>query len=342
MQLQLMGTIAMRTTALPWNNDCTLRFMVLSSGITLVILLGLALFAGLLVSAADEGRPEPPGSFRINMFDRFSKKPQGPAYAVFDTSMTQDFREKWEAVDGAEPPRARVAIIIDDMGYGGKATDAILSLSVPLTISVLPGLKKSIWTAREAHRRGFEVMLHMPMEAENSPVALGPYGITVSLSRDEIRLKLIEALGWVPNAVGINNHMGSKATKNERIMSELMPLIKELRLFYVDSRTALHSIGMQTAQRCGVPTTQRNVFLDNVSSVDYIKGQLKLLITVALKNGTAVGIGHTRHSTAQAIKEMIPLFRKERIDIVPVSELLTVSPGTDINSAADIKTVYSE
>jgi len=329
----------MRTAAIGWDEDDGSRLLenrqsrfYVIGGIILIIILGLTLFLGLLFSAGSNGLPELQGTLRIHLPNTppYSEKPR---FTLFDTSITQESKEKWEASPGVAPPRARIAIIIDDMGYGGEATGAIFSLGIPMTVAVLPGLKASIETAQQAHRRGYEVILHLPMEAERTFLPLGPYGITVSMNTTDIDQKITEALAWVPYARGINNHMGSKATKDEFVLDAVMSTLKKRGLFFVDSRTALHSLAFNAALINGVPTGRRNVFLDNVNKVDYIKGQLEQLIEIGLKHGTAIGIGHTRLSTARAIMEMIPVFRRERIAFVPVSEILihpdmvTSSPG---------------
>src|SRR6202044_1601454 len=74
-------------------------------------------------------------------------------------------RTRAPAVHGHE--NARLAIIIDDLGYDRAAADALLALGFPLTVSVLPHLPLSAEVAEEAYLRGDQVMLHLPMQSES-------------------------------------------------------------------------------------------------------------------------------------------------------------------------------
>src|SRR5258708_22091242 len=69
------------------------------------------------------------------------------------------------SASGATAPAsgARLAIIIDDLGYDPASADAVFALPFPLTVSVLPGLPHSADVDAEAKRRGYQVMLHLPM-----------------------------------------------------------------------------------------------------------------------------------------------------------------------------------
>ena len=62
----------------------------------------------------------------------------------------------------------------------------------------------------------------------------------------------------VPYAVGVNNHEGSLGTSDPKLMGELMPLLHEHKLFFVDSRTAATTIAEDTAHAAGVPATSRS------------------------------------------------------------------------------------
>ncbi len=66
---------------------------------------------------------------------------------------------------GGKAAEGRLAIIIDDLGSDRAAAEAVFELGYPLTVSVLPNHEHSLDIAREAHRRGFQVMLHLPMQS---------------------------------------------------------------------------------------------------------------------------------------------------------------------------------
>jgi len=110
------------------------------------------------------------------------------------------------------PPSApRLAIILDDLGSDRAAAEAIFALPYPLTISVLPNHDHSTEIANEAHRRGYQVMLHLPMQSianENSRGA----GIASGHAGDAGERPRRTVLAKVPGATGVNNHQGSQAT----------------------------------------------------------------------------------------------------------------------------------
>ncbi len=58
----------------------------------------------------------------------------------------------------------KVAIVIDDFGNNMKGTNQMLSLPIPLTVAVMPFLPSTKEDAIAAHKKGHEVIIHMPME----------------------------------------------------------------------------------------------------------------------------------------------------------------------------------
>ncbi|NLY76244.1 MAG: divergent polysaccharide deacetylase family protein [Firmicutes bacterium] len=227
-----------------------------------------------------------------------------------------------------EPPRdlpalkkPRVAIIIDDVGYVKKAADSMLKVPARLTWAVLPFTPYASEYVEAAKERGFEIMLHLPLEPLDHNANPGPGLIKTDWPEEEI-IKQFEAnLDQAPGAVGVNNHMGSAGTADERLMDLLMGQIKAKGLYFVDSMTTDHSAGEAAARRHQTPYKKRDVFIDNLPDPDSKKRALRELIKIALVKGEAIGIGHVRNGTAEAIMEMLPEFEKAGIEIVPVSEL---------------------
>lgn len=218
--------------------------------------------------------------------------------------------------------KARIAIIIDDVGYVVEAAEAMLKVPAPLTFSVLPFGPYSLKYAEAAKERGFGVMLHLPLEPMNPSVNPGPGVIKRSFSEAEVAAELEKDLEQVPEATGINNHEGSAGTSDPRLMEILMKEIKKRGLFFVDSMTASTSVAAQYARNNQIPCTKRKVFIDNQTDLMSKKAALRVLMKIALRDGEAVGIGHVRENTAQAIIEMLPEFSKAGIEVVPVAELV--------------------
>lgn len=165
----------------------------------------------------------------------------------------------------------QVSIIIDDLGNGLKGTDKIFSIKAPLTVAIMPLLRTSKEDAIRAKKAGFEVILHLPMEFHHGKKEwLGPGAVTIQMSTEEIKRQIRADLDSVPYAKGINNHMGSKATADERVMRAVLEVVKERHLFFVDSATSSDSKVTTIAKEMGIPVAKRDVFLDNVNSKQLI------------------------------------------------------------------------
>ena len=217
----------------------------------------------------------------------------------------------------------KVALIIDDMGYSLKAINDICSLKKPLTISILPYSPLAKETARIAHQNKLEVMLHLPLESVNRHEGNNIEGIIHSqMSKKEI-IKTVEAnLDQVPYVSGVNNHMGSKITANEILMSIILKPLKEKNLFFVDSRTTGRSKAYKVAQTLGIPSVYRHVFLDGENRESYIKRQMIELFRLAQKKGEAVGICHPTEETLRVLKKNFHLMEKYNIEPVFASQLV--------------------
>jgi polysaccharide deacetylase 2 family uncharacterized protein YibQ len=216
---------------------------------------------------------------------------------------------------------SKLAIILDDLGSDRGAAEAIFALPYPLTISVLPHHEHSSEIAQDAERRGYQVMLHLPMQsiANEKPEA---QELHPGMSAAEVSTLVEQFLQNVPGAVGVNNHQGSQATSDAGLMSELMPILGERHLFYVDSRTTAATVAYDTAQSFGIPSAFRNVpFLDDVAEVAAVRKQLELALRGAREKGEALAIGHARPATLQALREVLPQAQGQGVRLVFAAEL---------------------
>jgi len=217
---------------------------------------------------------------------------------------------------------ARLAIIIDDCGQWLATERAFIALPVPLTLSVLPDVRYTKVIAGEATAAGKGVMLHLPMEAL-SGVNPGPGKVTTEMSDAQIAAQVKADLADVPLARGVNNHEGSKATGDARVMHDVAEaLVEHGNLFFIDSMTVRDSVAAAQARGAGLPTATRDVFLDNKADVAYTESQLDEAAALAIAHGSAVAIGHPRKTTLEALRRLIPQLEARGIRFVLVSELL--------------------
>jgi polysaccharide deacetylase 2 family uncharacterized protein YibQ len=219
-------------------------------------------------------------------------------------------------------PSPRLAIIIDDVGSDSTAVDAIFALPYPLTLSVLPGHPRSTVIAEEAHQRGFQVMLHLPMESQANETPEGQE-LRVGMTTSQVSQLLGEMLLSVPHAVGVNNHQGSLATSDPRLMSELMPLLRARNLFFIDSRTIATTVAYDNAERDGVRSGFRNVpFLDDLQQESAIRHQLHIAVQGAKAKGEAIAIAHPHPETLRVLRDVLPQLQSEGVELVHVSTLV--------------------
>jgi hypothetical protein len=217
---------------------------------------------------------------------------------------------------------ARLAIILDDLGSDRAAAQAIFAMPYPLTISVLPNHPHSVDIAQEARRRGFQVMLHLPMESmrNEQPEALE---LRPGMSAADVNGLVVDLLRAVPDVTGVNNHQGSQSTADTALMDELMPVLRDHNLFYVDSRTTAATVAFDSAQRFGVRSGFRNVpFLDDVAEVAAVRKQLLLALRGAQKKGDAIAIGHPHAATLQALRDVLPEAKAQGVRLVFASEVV--------------------
>ncbi|MFK7839639.1 MAG: divergent polysaccharide deacetylase family protein [Bdellovibrionales bacterium] len=220
---------------------------------------------------------------------------------------------------------ARIAIIIDDVGMNRKQSKAAVAIeNAPLTLAFLPYAPNLNRLTEPAIAAGHELIIHMPMEPLNSDVPLGSIALKDNMNADDARAMLGQAFESFDGYVGLNNHMGSKATQNHALMKVVMETLEDKNLFYVDSKTISSSIAADAARKQGLRFAERDVFIDHEDSLDYARNALKRAEKVALSKGHAIAIGHPKSNTLQALREWIPTLEARGFEIVPVSELLMV------------------
>ncbi len=217
----------------------------------------------------------------------------------------------------------KVAIVIDDLGGEDIMSHELLRWDFPITFSILPFTPFSKTLAGEAHRKGKEVILHLPMEPQGYPQARPGEGVLLEEMDERTLLRqLSKDIEAVPYITGVSNHMGSRLMEDPEKMKIVLSELKRRGLFFLDSRTTPQTVGLQVAQSVGLKATERSIFLDHLSSEEDIKHQLEQLIQIALSKGKAIAIGHPHPSTIKTLKEMIPRMKEKGIEIVSLSAVM--------------------
>jgi len=215
------------------------------------------------------------------------------------------------------------AIIIDDLGHSPGAAKPFLDMVEPVALSVLPGRPFSRSIAVEGHNQGKTILMHLPMEPEGYPLTdPGEGAILLNHSKREIKEIIASDLDMIPYASGVNNHMGSRATKEKRVMESVLNQLKDRGLFFIDSRTTRESVAFKLARNYRIPAGERDVFLDNDQQPEAIEEMIKKLLDIAEEKGWAIGIGHPYQETARALAILSEEARRRQIEWVSIEELL--------------------
>jgi polysaccharide deacetylase 2 family uncharacterized protein YibQ len=229
----------------------------------------------------------------------------------------------------AKPPKAKaglppkMAIVIDDLGGEDSVSHELLQKNLPVTFSILPFSPKGRALALEAHRKGREIILHLPMEPHGYPkIKPGKGALLDEMNEEELFRQLSKDIEAVPYIQGVNNHMGSQLMEDPEKIRVILSEVKRRNLFFLDSRTTPQTVGLETARSLGLMAAERDIFLDHPADGKDVKQQLEQLIQIALSTGKAIGIGHPHPSTIQSLEEMIPRIKERGIQIVPLSEII--------------------
>ena len=221
------------------------------------------------------------------------------------------------------PMRGVIGLIIDDFGYrNDHVSNGFLQLPGKLTYAIIPGHDYSQLFSKKAYDAGYEIIVHLPMENIGKTYGEEEYVLMSYFQDDEIKNRINKGFDLLPEAIGLNNHQGSRGTADSRVMTLVAGVIKEKKKFFIDSRTTNNSLAETTMRKYGVPTNKRDVFLDNELDEGKIKIQLLELADVSEEKGIAIGIGHVKPQTLNVLAKEIPVLQKKGFRFEFVSNLV--------------------
>ncbi len=221
----------------------------------------------------------------------------------------------------AEAQQPRLILIIDDLGDNLEQGVAAIELDGPVAYSILPHTPHSRTLAELAHRRGKEVMLHVPM-ANTQNLRLGPGGLTPDLPQAALTRVLEDDIDAVPYVVGLNNHMGSLLTQRQDAMGWVMEVLAQRGLFFVDSVTTSKTAAWKAAYLRGIPWMMRDVFLDHEQTTAFIDQQFRYAVALARQQGFAVLIGHPYPVSVRYLAQALPRLDEMGVQLIAPSGLL--------------------
>lgn len=215
--------------------------------------------------------------------------------------------------------RGDVVLILDDVGFDNQPLDRAMAIDPNVNFAILPNAPHALEAATSLNRRGFEILCHLPMEPLDGRHSPGARAITTVMTDAQIGAMTRENMRSVPFARGVNNHMGSRATRDERVMRSVLKALPA-GVYFIDSRTTPGSVAERTARELNIPTAGRTIFLDDVAEPNAVRRQVQALARAAGDLGVAVGIGHMYPVTISVLREEVPRLRREGVRIRRASE----------------------
>ena len=220
---------------------------------------------------------------------------------------------RWAAISR----KPKLTLVIDDLGQSPARDKRVVALPGPVALAILPDTPHASELAEQARKAGKTVMLHMPMAPAAGPCAWQP-----EMTSTELLSRLHRALAKVPQASGVNNHMGSQMTERKQPMETLMTELQQRHLFFLDSRTTSATTAAATAQRIGLASLSRDIFLDDDPSPDAVAAQFRAAIRLARKQGSVVIIGHPHPSTLSVLERELPRLKDQGIEWIEIRQMI--------------------
>ncbi len=226
------------------------------------------------------------------------------------------------AATAASERKPMIAIVIDDMGVDLKRSEWALDLPPAVTMSYLPYSRKIGEQVEAAKDTGHEVILHMPMQADNPREDPGPHHLTVHMSAAQLEKNIAASLDAFTGYDGVNNHEGSRFTAYRPGLEVFMADLEKRHIFFLDSRTSPQTIAEQIAREHHLPTTHRDVFIDDTETAQSVADELNRTEDVARKTGSAIAIGHPKDVTLASLEVWLATLEAKGFEIVPLSAVI--------------------
>tara|TARA_Y100000588_G_scaffold385867_1_gene480070 strand:- start:224 stop:1294 length:1071 start_codon:yes stop_codon:yes gene_type:complete len=238
-------------------------------------------------------------------------------------------RDKWLdnavpfSLDGRSP---LVAIVLDDMGLDRYRSETAVALPSPLTLSYISYARDLLEQTKTAVDQGHELLVHLPMEPEGNANP-GPGALMVNMTEKQLQARLTHSLGRFSNFVGVNNHMGSLFTSDQRSMEVVLSYLNERGYLFLDSVTTSRSVAIKLGHNLEMPIVARDVFLDDIDSENEVASRLKELERIAADTGTAIAIGHPRQATLSVLSVWLSDLPTKNLKLAPLTAIARVRLG---------------
>ena len=294
-------------------------------GRSLGLLAGLALLFALAAGALVLLRPPDPPSAPVAAAPVPAATATPTAAPTAAPTRPAPVPADFEAAAGTG--RGTIAVVLDDVGNADGSLERLARLEGPLAIAVLPGTPRAREAAALAKRKGWDLLVHLPMSGAQGPME--PETITSEDDDATIARRVADAIASVPGAVGLNNHQGSLATADRRVVRAVLAVVRDRGLFFLDSKTTAASVAAEVSRELGLASIPRDVFLDDARAEAAEGGAPEArakawsrALSIAASRGHAVVIGHPNPATVEFLAARLPELGKRGVLRARVSELV--------------------
>lgn len=220
--------------------------------------------------------------------------------------------------------RPMISIVIDDVGMDRAHSARALMLPPMVTLALLPYSPDVKAQAAAAQAAGHELVLHLPMQPERRTANPGPDFLSADIPPLVLVERVAKNLDAFKGYVAVNNHMGSRFTKDRDGLNVVMSQLAERNLMFLDSLTSPGSIAEKVAREHGLPSSHRDVFLDNDAHASALIESLAEVEAVAKRTGTAIAIGHPKQATLASLEKWIATLPAKGFDLAPLSQVIAL------------------
>ncbi|WP_354624594.1 divergent polysaccharide deacetylase family protein [Psychromonas sp. MME2] len=220
----------------------------------------------------------------------------------------------------------QLTIIIDDLG-NNKNDLQVLTLPIEVSFSILPYTTYAQQIARRGQQQGRTILAHIPMQARKDNHKLGKGALMNDMSESDFKNQLKRSLDYLPEAQGINNHMGSRLTELKRPMIWTMEVLQSRALFFLDSRTSVNTIAQQTAETFAVPALRRHVFLDNIKTEQAMEEQFQRALNLSKQTINVIIIAHPYPETLSFLNKKLLQNKETNFTLVAINQLIPETQG---------------
>jgi hypothetical protein len=228
----------------------------------------------------------------------------------------------------AEP--GRLALVLFGFGEDAARADSFFAAPLPFGVAVVAGDKGSAASFRAAHKRGRELVLHLPLEPLNFPqVNPGPGTLLVTMKPTKVADQVRRYLDQAGPVAAVANDQGSLATQDMTLMRAVYHELKKSDVPFVHVSPVAGAVCKPLAADMGVDYAEPDLVLDHETRRDTraLDHAWSAALEKARTRGRVLVWMRATPVSLKWLKGALAPKRIEGVAVVPLSALLrTTAP----------------